>query len=66
MIQQALALEKENPIYHFNYANILHDLGHREDAIQEYKKVLLIDPSIEAAREEIEKLEKKHETQNNS
>jgi tetratricopeptide (TPR) repeat protein len=66
MIQQALALEKENPIYHFNYANILQDLGHREDAIQEYKKVLLIDPSIEAAREEIEKLEKKNETQNNS
>jgi tetratricopeptide (TPR) repeat protein len=66
MIQEALALEKENPVYHFNYANILQDLGHIEDAIQEYKKVLLIDPSIEEAKKEIEKLENRYATQKNS
>ena len=57
MIQKALDLENDNPIYHFNYGNILQDLGHIEDAIEEYKKALEIDASLEAAKEEIEKLE---------
>ena len=57
-IRQALRLDPENPIYHFNYANILQDLGHFQDAIEEYKKALELDPDLEAAKEEIEKLQK--------
>ncbi len=66
MIQEALRLDKQNPVYHFNYANILQDLGHIEDAIEEYKKVLLIDPSIEDAQKEIEKLENEREAKKDS
>ncbi len=58
MIRKALRLEPENAIYHFNYANILQDLGHIQDAIGEYKKALELDGELEAAKEEIEKLEK--------
>ena len=65
-IEEALSLDKTNPVYHFNYANILQDLGHKEDAIQEYRKVLLIDPSIEEAKKEIEKLEQTDATQKDS
>ncbi len=57
MIQRALELDKSNPVYHFNYANILQDLGHKEDAILEYKKTLQIDPSLQEAQKEIEKLQ---------
>lgn len=57
MIQEALHLENDNPVYHFNYANILQDLGHIEDAIKEYKKALELDSSLDAAKEEIEKLQ---------
>ena len=61
MIQKALELENDNAVYHFNYANILQDLGHLEDAIEEYKKALELDSSLDAAKEEIEKLQKELE-----
>jgi len=60
-IREALHLDPKNAIYHFNYANILQDLGHIEDAIEEYKKALELDSSLEAAKEEIEKLGDKYE-----
>ena len=58
MIQKALELESDNAIYHFNYGNILQDLGHIEDAIKEYKKALELNANLEAAKEEIAKLQK--------
>ena len=56
-IRNALHLDPDNAVYHFNYANILQDLGHFKDAIEEYKKSLELDPGLEAAKEEIEKLQ---------
>ncbi len=61
MIREALRLEPENAIYHFNYGNILQDLGHMEEAIEEYQKALEIESDLEAAKEEIEKLKKELE-----
>ncbi len=58
-IEEALRLEPDNPVYHFNYANILQDLGHTEDAIAHYKRALELDANFEAAKEELEKLEQK-------
>jgi len=58
MIKQALHLDPLNAVYHFNYANILLDLNHKEEAKKEYEKALEIDPTLEAAKEELEKLAK--------
>ena len=55
-IKEALYLEKDNPIYHFNYANILLDLNHKEEAKEEYKKALELNPNFKEAKEELEKL----------
>ena len=63
-IRQALRLDPDNAVYHFNYANILQDLGHLEDAIAEYKKALELDPDMKAAKEEIEKLQKELSNEN--
>ena len=43
-------------MYHFNYANILLDLNHKDEAKKEYQKALELDSSLEAAKEELEKL----------
>ena len=64
MIREALHLDPENAVYHFNYGNILQDLGHLEDAIKEYKKALELDSSLDAAKEEIEKLQKELNDEN--
>ena len=64
MIREALRLDPDNAIYHFNYGNILQDLGHFEDAIEEYKKALELDSSLDAAKEEIEKLQKELSDEN--
>jgi len=55
-IKEAIYLDKNNPIYHFNYANILLDLNHKEEAKVEYQKALELDSSFKAAKEELEKL----------
>jgi len=60
MIKQALHLDPQNAIYHFNYANILLDLNHKEEAKEEYQKALQLDAFLEAAKEELEKLEKEN------
>jgi len=56
-IQTAISLEPQNPIYHFNYANILQDLNHKEEAIEQYKKALELKPDFKEAKEELEKLD---------
>lgn len=61
MIREALRLDPDNAVYHFNYGNILQDLGHLKDAIEEYKKALELDPALEPAKDEIEKLQKELE-----
>lgn len=55
-IRQALRLDPDNAVYHFNYANILQDLGHIQEAKEEYRKALELDETLEAAKEELEKL----------
>ena len=55
-IKEALYLDRDNAIYHFNYANILLDLNHKDEAKKEYQKALELDSSLEAAKEELEKL----------
>ena len=62
MIREALYLDEKNPVYHFNYANILLDLNHKEEAKEEYKKALELEPGLEAAKEELEKMEGSNET----
>jgi tetratricopeptide (TPR) repeat protein len=55
-IKEALYLDRDNAMYHFNYANILLDLNHKDEAKKEYQKALELDSSLEAAKEELEKL----------
>ena len=40
MAKEALRLDPDNGVYHYNYANILLDLNHKDEAKQSYKKHL--------------------------
>jgi tetratricopeptide (TPR) repeat protein len=60
-IEKALSLESDNAIYHFNYANILQDMGHIDEAIAEYEKAIALNATLEAAQEELEKLKREQD-----
>jgi len=43
--QQAIALEPEDPVLHFNYGNVLHGLQRMTDALAEYQSAVRCDPT---------------------
>ena len=56
-LNASLDKDSENPATYFNYGNLLVDMNNKEEAIEMYKKALEIDPDLEAAKEEIAKLQ---------
>ena len=54
--ERAIALDDRYEVSYFNYANLLVDMGKKDEAIKMYEKALEIAPDLEAAQEELEKL----------
>jgi len=54
--ERAIALDDRYEVSYFNYANLLVDMGKKDEAIKMYEKALEITPDLEAAQEELEKL----------
>jgi tetratricopeptide (TPR) repeat protein len=57
-MQLNASLDKDdtNPATYFNYGNLLVDMKNNLEAIQMYEKALEIDPELQAAKDELEKL----------
>ena len=60
-LKKSLDIDDENPVTYFNYANLLVDMELKEEAINMYEKVLELDPEIEEAKIELEKLKAENE-----
>jgi len=56
-IKRSLEIDDKNPITYFNYGNLLQDMGEKQKAKEMYKKALELDSTLDAAKEELEKLE---------
>ncbi|NCO00968.1 MAG: tetratricopeptide repeat protein [Epsilonproteobacteria bacterium] len=57
-LKASLDIDANNPITCFNYGNLLVDMQHNEEAIAMYKKALELDPDLQEAKIELDKLEK--------
>jgi len=55
-IKRSLEIDDKNPITYFNYGNLLQDMGEKQKAKEMYKKALELDATLEAAKEELQKL----------
>ena len=53
LYQRVIALQPENPTAHYNYANVLFELGHFRAAEQGYLRTLELDPDFLQAHETI-------------
>ena len=54
--KRAIALDPEYEVTYFNYANLLVDMKRVEEAKVMYEKALKIAPDLDAAKEELEKI----------
>ena len=55
-IKRSLEIDDKNPITYFNYGNLLQDMGEKQKAKEMYKKALELDSTLDAAKEELQKL----------
>ncbi|MBU1641881.1 tetratricopeptide repeat protein [bacterium] len=55
--EKALQLDANYEVTYFNYGNLLVEMGETEKAKAMYQKALEIEPELEAAKEELEKLD---------
>lgn len=55
--EKALQLDDNYEVTYFNYGNLLVEMGEIEKAKAMYQKALEIEPELEAAKEELEKLD---------
>lgn len=55
-LHSSLALDDKNPITYYNYGNLLVDMKRDEEAVEMYKKALVINPEFTEAKEELEKI----------
>ncbi|MDD3816933.1 MAG: tetratricopeptide repeat protein [Thiovulaceae bacterium] len=55
-LNASLDIDDTNPATYFNYGNLLVDMKNIPEAIRMYEKALELEPELEAARIEIEKL----------
>ena len=54
--RRAIELDANYEVTYFNYANLLVEMGELDQAKAMYEKALEIAPDLEAAREELDKL----------
>lgn len=54
--EKAIALDSEYAPHFFNYANTLYDRGESKAALEQYQKAYALDPTLESAKQMIEKL----------
>jgi len=57
--RRAIELDPKYEVTYFNYANLLVEMGETEKAKTMYQKALEIEPGLEAAKEELEKLDER-------
>ncbi len=57
-LNDSLDLNDKNPITYFNYANLMMDMKNEDVAEDMYAKALELDPELEEAKVELEKLQK--------
>ena len=55
-LNASLDIDDTNPATYFNYGNLLVDMKNIPEAIRMYEKALELEPELEAAKIEIEKL----------
>lgn len=58
-LNDSLELNDSNPVTYYNYGNLMIDMGNEDVAIEMYKKALEINPELQQAQEELDKLEAK-------
>ncbi|MCJ7765046.1 MAG: tetratricopeptide repeat protein [Thiovulaceae bacterium] len=54
--RRAIELDDNYEVSYFNYANLLVEMGETDEAKAMYQKALEVEPELEAAKEELEKL----------
>ena len=52
----ALSIDDSYAVTYFNYANLLLDMGEKEEARAMYEKAIALDPDFTQAKFELEKL----------
>jgi len=57
-LNDSLALDDTNPITYYNYGNLMLDMKNKDVAQEMYTKALELNPELEEAKEELEKLKK--------
>jgi len=57
-LNDSLSINDQNPITHYNYANLMMDMKNEDVARDMYAKALDLDPDFKEAREELDKLNK--------
>ena len=57
--RRAIELDADYEVTYFNYANLLVEMGELDQAKAMYQKALEIEPGLEAAKEELEKLDER-------
>jgi tetratricopeptide (TPR) repeat protein len=57
-LNDSLALNDTSPVTYYNYGNLMVDMGNEDVAAEMYTKALELDPELEQAKEELEKLKK--------
>jgi tetratricopeptide (TPR) repeat protein len=56
--ERAIVLDGEYAPHYYNFANTLYDLDRKEEALELYRKAVVIDPELSEARNVIEELER--------
>ena len=55
-LHNSIELDDKNPITYYNYGNLLVDMKREDEAVEMYKKALLLKPDFIEAKEEINKI----------
>lgn len=59
-LNRSLEIDDKNPISYYNYGNLLVDMKHFDEAKEMYQKALELDGDFKQAKEELDRLNRKH------
>jgi tetratricopeptide (TPR) repeat protein len=63
-LNKSLEIDPESAVTYYNYGNLLVDMKHFDEAKEMYAKALRLDPQLNAAQEELDKLNKENNNEN--